>query len=420
MMLDLVDEPGRLGMGEHRQAAGVPGRRTHRPLQAGDGLDVVVEHVGPHVEQRLQRVEPSPSRRRSGSRHGRAGAGRRIASTHDGDERHAAVGEVVTGHHREHGVIEPHPVDRLGDPCRLVGGRGHRLRVSTRQKPHARVHRSPSTMNVAVPSDQHSDRFGQPASSHTVTRSSSRIVFLSCITSGPSWTFGTQPLGLAGLDRQPLGDAGLFEASVRTRRAERDRLRRDPRRARTGVRSSGRCCQATSWRSTTPPAHRSAPSRATTSTTCCIVDVDALLGERGDGAVGDPAGDDVLAHVHHVGRDVEGEAVHRATPRQPDTDRGDLARVRPVGVDPHARIVRQPTGAGQAQLGERVDQQLLDRSDVLERALRVRERHDRVADELPGAVIGDVAAAVSRRRGRRRPRPGRTAGWCRGRRAARR
>ena len=53
------------------------------------------------------------------------------------------------------------------------------LRVSTRQKPHFRVHRSPATMNVAVPSDQHSKMFGQPASSHTVTRSSDRIVFFS-------------------------------------------------------------------------------------------------------------------------------------------------------------------------------------------------------------------------------------------------
>jgi hypothetical protein len=34
-------------------------------------------------------------------------------------------------------------------------------------------------MNVAVPSDQHSERFGQPASSQTVTRSSERSVDLS-------------------------------------------------------------------------------------------------------------------------------------------------------------------------------------------------------------------------------------------------
>ena len=41
--------------------------------------------------------------------------------------------------------------------------------MSTRQNPHALVHRSPLTMNVAVPSDQHSKMFGQPASSQTVT-----------------------------------------------------------------------------------------------------------------------------------------------------------------------------------------------------------------------------------------------------------
>ena len=70
------------------------------------------------------------------------------------------------------------------------------LRVSTRQKPHARVHRSPSTMNVAVPSAQHSLRFGQPASSHTVTSPRSRTVFFNAITSGPCTTFGRSHSGL--------------------------------------------------------------------------------------------------------------------------------------------------------------------------------------------------------------------------------
>ena len=75
-----------------------------------------------------------------------------------------------------------------------AGARG--LRVSTRQKPQARVHRSPSTMNVAVPSAQQSLRLGQPASSQTVTRPRLRTVFLRAITSGPCTTFGRSHSGL--------------------------------------------------------------------------------------------------------------------------------------------------------------------------------------------------------------------------------
>ncbi len=54
------------------------------------------------------------------------------------------------------------------------GGRPGRP-VLTAQKPHARVHTSPRIMNVAVPRLQHSPRFGQCASSHTVWSSRPRI-----------------------------------------------------------------------------------------------------------------------------------------------------------------------------------------------------------------------------------------------------
>ena len=69
-------------------------------------------------------------------------------------------------------------------------------------------------MNVAVPSDQQSDRFGHPASSQTVTRSSERIVFLSSITSGPSSTFGRSQSGLrVSIDRPPVTPAASIRAS---------------------------------------------------------------------------------------------------------------------------------------------------------------------------------------------------------------
>ena len=42
--------------------------------------------------------------------------------------------------------------------------------VATLQKVHPRVHTSPMIIIVACPWLQHSPTFGQPASSHTVTR----------------------------------------------------------------------------------------------------------------------------------------------------------------------------------------------------------------------------------------------------------
>ena len=152
------------------------------------------------------------------------------------------------------------------------------LRVSTRQKPQARVQRSPSTMNVAVPSAQHSERFGHPASSHTVTRSSSRSVRLSVNTSGPSFTFGRSHSGLRlSIDRPSATPAAARRDTRRTGSP-------GPSPRENRLRSSGRCVQATSWRSRGTTAQRAAASRATTSTTSLHRHVDALLGQRRDRA----------------------------------------------------------------------------------------------------------------------------------------
>ncbi len=50
----LRDEARRFGLRQHRQAAGVPSIGSHRTLQPGDGLDVVIEHVWPAVAMREQ------------------------------------------------------------------------------------------------------------------------------------------------------------------------------------------------------------------------------------------------------------------------------------------------------------------------------------------------------------------------------
>ena len=123
-------------------------------------------------------------------------------------------------------------------------------------------------MNVAVPSAQHSDRLGHPASSHTVTSPRSRTVRLSASTSAPWRTFGRSQSGLRVLIERP---------EVTPAAASRDAAREVGRTGSPGPaprenaeRSSGRCRHATSWRSATPLPHRSAASRATASTTSRI------------------------------------------------------------------------------------------------------------------------------------------------------
>src|SRR5204863_198396 len=72
-----------------------------------------------------------------------------------------------------------------------------------------------------------------------------------------------------------------------------------------------------------------------------------------------------------------------------DADRGDLAV-----VDPHAGEVRALLGAHArryALVGERGEQRALHGAHELDDVVGV---HDRVADELAGAVVGDAPAAV--------------------------
>ena len=63
-------------------------------------------------------------------------------------------------------------------------------------------------------------------------------------------------------------------------------------------------------------------------------------------------------------------------------------------LDPHAGVLLDAR-RGQAVLGERADQHLLEPAHVAAHVLLAGlEVHERVADDLPGAVVGDVAAAI--------------------------
>ena len=67
-----------------------------------------------------------------------------------------------------------------------------------------------------------------------------------------------------------------------------------------------------------------------------------------------------------------------------------------VDVEPHAGEPVEPAGVRQTEFAQRVDQQPLDTAHVRRRAEPVVDVQDRVADELAGAVVGDVAAALDR------------------------
>ena len=80
MIPDLTVKPGRLGPGQHGQAAGVTGRGPDGPLQPGHRLQVVVEDVGPGPDRSWRRACSSPLQ--SGTRTSTAvpGQRRRMAS----------------------------------------------------------------------------------------------------------------------------------------------------------------------------------------------------------------------------------------------------------------------------------------------------------------------------------------------------
>ena len=113
--------------------------------------------------------------------------------------------------------------------------------------------------------------------------------------------------------------------------------------------------------------------------------------ERREGRVLEPAGRDPLRERRRVEVDVERVAVRRHPVRDVDADRRDLPR-RPRQPDAGQAL---DSLAFDAELRQRQDQRLLEVAavalDVLAVPLQVE---DRVADELPGPVVGRLAAAV--------------------------
>ena len=119
------------------------------------------------------------------------------------------------------------------------------------------------------------------------------------------------------------------------------------------------------------------------------------------GAVGDAAGDDVV-EVAEIGGDVEGEAVGGDGLGDVDADGGDfLFADGAAGEGPDAGEFADALG-GDAEIFAGEDEGFFHEADEVDGA-EVRaafagevaaEVEDGVADELAGAVVGDVAAAV--------------------------
>src|SRR5579875_3329297 len=87
--------------------------------------------------------------------------------------------------------------------------------------------------------------------------------------------------------------------------------------------------------------------------------------------------------------DVDGEAVRGDAARDMDADRGDLAL-----PDPHAGVVWPLVAARtcvDSLFRQRGDERPLERAHVADDILLP---NDRVADQLPGAVVGDLPAAI--------------------------
>src|SRR5690606_17185287 len=111
--------------------------------------------------------------------------------------------------------------------------------------------------------------------------------------------------------------------------------------------------------------------------------------------------------VRHAARDrpvprgevavhIEREPVAGDPPALPHADRGYLAA---GGLGPHTGEQLRPGRGvpalgGQPERGERVDQPQLDLPHVVDDALVLTELDDQVADELAGAVVGELPAAA--------------------------
>ena len=205
-------------------------------------------------------------------------------------------------------------------------------------------------------------------------------------TSEPSTFSTSMPPGLArervALTRLALAGRARRRASTRRRSRDAEALGEHERWRVRAPRRSGRPC-----------ARESTPGRA------CASAAELARRSRSSRTSGSPQ-----ATTHENGSqvvvDVDGEAVRGDAARDVHADRGDLAVLAPTRRCSRGR----PRGARAPRCPPRRARRRSRRSIVRRCATTSSTRHDRVADELAGAVVGDAPAAVGRRRPRCRAR----------------
>ena len=388
----LGDQPGRAGPGQHGQAAGVAGRGPHRPLQAGHRLDVVVQHVGPGREDRLQRRGVAPAVRDRAPRPSVPGVRARMASMvcamapAPPSARSSRATQVTTAW--------PSCIRSTASATRSGSSGVERQRVAGVDLAEA------AGPGAALAVDHEGGRAVGPAlvdvgaarflahrdQPEVVDGLAERAVLLAHAHRDP------QPLGLAC---STMRDRASGATPAWRRRRSSGSLDRSGRPAGRSGRSR------TSWRSTSarartprrPGRRRPRPPRPWST-------VDAL----GRAARSRPGR---RCRRARCGRTCDrSQATLRATPcsvrRAPGSRRTVRTPMAAIlrGVGPSASIQtpgysRHRGGPGQAEVGQRGDHDLFQPVHVGRTGRRVvGHRHDRVGHQLAGPVVGDVAAPV--------------------------
>src|SRR6476619_5497046 len=272
---------------------------------------------------------------------------------------------------------------------------------ATSQNEQRRVQTSPRIMNVAVPWLKHSWMLGQLASSQTVTRRFSRSFALRLATELPDGMRTRIHDGLrsTGAAANCTGERAIFSAA--TWRTPGCSDGRSPTTARGMVlmgdslmRSGGLGFRKGKRRR----GGRAQPQSELRGEVLEQPRLDRIEAEirwsaeqfyhRGHLQPGVAAGVDaperLQVHVH-----VERQSVEAATATHADAERRDLAA---IDIDAGRTVA---AAGGDGPVGQRVDQCLLDPVDVLAHAqFQPAQVEQRIRDDLPGAVIRDLAAAI--------------------------
>ena len=305
----LRHEARALRAGEHRETARVARRRAHDALQASDCLDVVVEHVGAHGEQRTERLVVTFG---IGDERLDLRTGIRAANFVDAsrDVRESAVVQVVARDHREHDVRQTHALHRLCDSHRLVGVGGQRFARVDETKParaRAALAQHHECRGAVAPAlrQVRAARFFAHRDETQIAQRLFRREHLRAVLH-----VRAQPL------RFPLRDVhsrhvGFVVPGHVVTVARAPALRGESRHHVGNL------------------THRR---------------LAALLAQRSHRPLRDAARNDVLAHVTQVGVDIQRKAVHRAPLRRAaghsHTDCADFSRARRIGFEPDPRILR--------------------------------------------------------------------------------